>query len=495
MEYQEAKNLRGKKFTDLMTEKLLEGQGVGSSLGKTISEKTKAKVTGIKEAFDPMNIAKKLTFGSNLAPAIYGALFGRSEEDMRYFAGKGAKTKKQKDDVTKTPEKVESGDDDMAVQVLGLIYRLMKRDEDDKRLDLEEARNKLEEQEDEENTRNKELIEAITGRKIKKPPKRKTKEFGEKKDEVPEQETPTEKPAVFRPSPKRFSTTEKAPRFSTGGRPNVPTARPSTSSLATPSAARVLTGITLGTGLLATASSVVAKEEGLPRKGKAYWDPPGQTNLVSIGYGHQIKADEYKQGFILAGDEKIPLSGNKGIDTVLNPEQAQKLLQQDLPKYQNAAAGPLGDSWNKLNDVQKAALISYAYNTGSTQSLVRAGIKDAIDSGNTAAAAAIIRDRGIKTAGGNYNKQLDDRRHREAALFESQPSSETPKASSVPPAPTAGSQIDSSSKENKDLKESLNKTKSNQSTVNNTYSETQSKQTPKTQKVEDDTNPYLRKKG
>ena len=56
-------------------------------------------------------------------------------------------------------------------------------------------------------------------------------------------------------------------------------------------------------GYLGQAADFISKEEGLPKGGKAMWDPPGQNNLVSVGYGHQIQANEYKQGFIDAGGE------------------------------------------------------------------------------------------------------------------------------------------------------------------------------------------------
>ena len=38
-------------------------------------------------------------------------------------------------------------------------------------------------------------------------------------------------------------------------------------------------------------------------------------------------------------------------------EQAEKLLAIDIPKYEDAAKRPLGDSWNKLNQNQKIQLL------------------------------------------------------------------------------------------------------------------------------------------
>ena len=172
-----------------------------------------------------------------------------------------------------------------------------------------------------------------------------------------------------------------------------------------------------GGGLSSVASKFIAAHEGLPKGGKAMWDPPGQNHLVSVGYGHQIQESEYKQGFIQAGGEQIPIRGERGIDTQMTKEQAATLLAQDLPKYEKRASAPLGDAWNKLNDNQKAALISYAYNTGSTASLVKNGLKDAILAGDMATAEQIIRDKGIRTAGGQVLGALVRRRADEAALF------------------------------------------------------------------------------
>lgn len=190
------------------------------------------------------------------------------------------------------------------------------------------------------------------------------------------------------------------------------------------------------------ASEMIVKEEGLPKGGKAYFDPPGQKKLVSIGYGHQIKDSEYKSGFIQAGNESIPISGERGIDTVLSKTQSQKLLEMDLPKYEKAAAAPLGEAWSKLNDEQKASLISYAYNTGGTASLVKQGLKDAIMAGDFSKAGNIISQKGIRTAGGVENATLVKRRQHEGALFASSGSSSP---STSPSKPSSGTAVASTS--------------------------------------------------
>lgn len=209
------------------------------------------------------------------------------------------------------------------------------------------------------------------------------------------------------------------PESAGGGEGSIPGAAPKegAASAGKPSAAATSVASMPG-GYLGKAAKYIASKEGLPKGGKAYWDPPGQQNLVSVGYGHQIKPEEYQQGFIQAGDEKVSITGNKGIDTTMTPQQAEKLLAMDLPRYEQAAAKPLGEAWNKLDDNQKAALISYAYNTGSTASLVKAGLKDAILSGDMDKAAKIIAN-GVSTAGGVHNEHLAARRRDEAALFAS----------------------------------------------------------------------------
>jgi hypothetical protein len=91
MEYSTAKSIRGRTLSSLITQKIRAGGGVTSAIRSSVSEKMRAKGLGIKEKFDPLNIAKFLTGGSNLAPAILGRLTGRKQSDINYFSG-GRKT-------------------------------------------------------------------------------------------------------------------------------------------------------------------------------------------------------------------------------------------------------------------------------------------------------------------------------------------------------------------------------------------------------------------
>lgn len=404
-------------------------------------------------------------------------------------------TKNFTENIKNTPQKmanqVTKGDtpEQSAENILGDIYKLMEQDREDLLTQRGRAVSKLKDQEEKEELWHGELIKALRYRK--------NVSEGNISEES---ETTAQKSKQLKPSEKG----SKSFRSSTSSRrPNVPKSSGSTASRAGSSGFSGLSfaSIGLGAGLtgiaLGSASSIIAREEGLPSNNKAMWDPPNQRNLVSIGYGHQIQAQEYKQGFIQAGNEQIPIKGNHGIDTTMTPEQAKKLLEIDLPKYVQKAKQPLGESWNKLNDNQKAALTSYAYNTGSTESLVRAGLKTAIDNNDMNTAAAIIRDRGIRTAGGQLNSTLIARRAREAAIFQtassqSNKTKNVPQTFSVPSVPSSSS-VSAISNTNKDLKESLQN--NNQTTIINNSITPQAQGTKAVvpMPIEDDSPSYLRK--
>lgn len=159
MEYQKAKDIRGTSFGDLMAKKLLEGGGIGESLKATVSQKTKAKMTGIKESFDPLNMAKFMTGGSSLGPALLGKLMGRSKKDIKFFAGK---TRKGRDSASK----LGALDDDTDItSILYDIEKLLSESLEYDKMQLDKENNFAEEKESERLRRHKELIEAITGKK------------------------------------------------------------------------------------------------------------------------------------------------------------------------------------------------------------------------------------------------------------------------------------------------------------------------------------------
>ena len=200
-DYVKAAKVRNTKLTDLITKKIVEGQGVGSSIKQGLSEKARAKATGIKETFDPLNIAKKLTGG--LGAAILGRATGRKQEDIEYFTDtkrKRGNTAKLYSSATKVPTK-KDGDTNIDVKkelknistavhtkvaegqrprlqkgdgvasVLGKLYNLMKQYHDDDITRMELDRDFKKEKEEKEQRWHEELIDAILGRKQKGPTK------------------------------------------------------------------------------------------------------------------------------------------------------------------------------------------------------------------------------------------------------------------------------------------------------------------------------------
>jgi hypothetical protein len=182
--YQQAADIRKKGLFSTITDKLIAGQGIGSSVGGAISEKTQATVKGFKEKFDILNIAKTLTGGSNLAPALLGKVLGRKKEDNAYFAG----VKNKKIDGLSSKKTNE-----MAVEVLGLIYREMVRTEEQRKIDFADAEEEKNKELKAEDTRNKQIIAALTGRKRSTKRVKVEKETKEKKEPTKKDKTPTSK--------------------------------------------------------------------------------------------------------------------------------------------------------------------------------------------------------------------------------------------------------------------------------------------------------------
>jgi len=179
MSYQRAAEIRKKSLKNLITDKLVEGEGIGSSIGGSISEKMKARSKGLKEKFDPLNIAKMLT--GKLGSALLGKITGRSKEDIGYFAGnkKYKETKPKPSYVNANLNKSDPGlyssisegnnqsmkKGDGFATVLARMYNLIKSQqiESIKRFRIEKNFKKIEEKQ--KNKWNKELIDALKNRK------------------------------------------------------------------------------------------------------------------------------------------------------------------------------------------------------------------------------------------------------------------------------------------------------------------------------------------
>lgn len=161
-----------------------------------------------------------------------------------------------------------------------------------------------------------------------------------------------------------------------------------------------LDNIGLSNDWVGLATKFVAKNEGFTPT--AAWD----VNSYRLGFG---------------SDKVLTIDGNlrdvmKGDTTT--PEDALKVLQYEMSEvYKRRLVGnakyQIPESiFNKLNDNQKAALISYVYNVGS----LRVGIANALKSGDFSSAAKQIAA-GPITGGGVVYKGLIRRRKEESELF------------------------------------------------------------------------------
>lgn len=160
MEYAQARNIRGSKLSNLITDKIVSGSSVTGAVRGAISEKIRAKATGIKEKFDPLNIAKFVTGGSRLAPAILGRLTGRSDKDIRYFAGSKTSLKSRSTKIDRMPERP-AGSSEVA-ENLSKIYNLLARSrENDMRMRAIE-RSFMEEKRNEDERRHQEFMRALS---------------------------------------------------------------------------------------------------------------------------------------------------------------------------------------------------------------------------------------------------------------------------------------------------------------------------------------------
>jgi len=159
MNYQQAEGIRKKSFGSLLGEQ--EG-GFGKSLKKTISLKSQARMKGFKEKFDPLNIAKFVTGGSNFAPAALGKLFGRSKEDIARFSGS-----KLRDDSGSTATKIGKLEgENETLDILMKIYEFMQKSNEEKIKQRDSENSFAEENKLEKDRQHKALIAAITGKPI-----------------------------------------------------------------------------------------------------------------------------------------------------------------------------------------------------------------------------------------------------------------------------------------------------------------------------------------
>ena len=530
MDYQKAKDIRGKKFSELMTDKLVAGEGIGSSFTKTISERSKARFTGLKEKFDPLNIAKVLTGGSRLGPALLGKMTGASKERMSYFAGDPKKKKIEALASGIKPKSLE-----MATISLGNIYELLKKDKEEKKLQRELSYSKEEEQEFEEDKRNRELIKALTARV--KP--RKKKKVEEKKVEEPKKPKETEKPAPARKGKGKgkapTKTTEKTTAPAEAPKPTAPPVTkptapatkptaPATKPTAAPSpkvpsiktaekvtkgaavAGALSGGLGLVTAVLASAglskkaqanvlAQVEAESNFVPQSESLFYTTAAGI-MNTFGKG-RIPSEEFAQQFVSKkGDNRSEQLANHvyaKTDGNSSPGDGWKYRGRGFLQITGKNA------YKALGDHLKVDLVSNPDLLNTPEIAAKAlpwfflSYKKNLTKGDPKSLediSLVNKAVGFSDPTRKKGQKGDKDLAREKLALKY-----AEKDLSIPTSVSTGSQIDTASKENKDLKSSLNKDRPKQTVVNNTTVNSEMQNVnPSTENVVDDRPALIKKR-
>ena len=178
MSYREAAQLRERGFFGGITQGLVDKKGIGRSISDTF----KAKAIGIKEKFDPMNMAKMI--GGKFGAGLYGKVMGRNQEDMEHFTGmKGKKSKAKEiggDKSTKVDEsdpmlnEVSDGErsklkkGDALATALGKLYNLIKLHNVEEGKQFKIKKKDAKKDEKRKQKWHAEIIKALTGKKYVK---------------------------------------------------------------------------------------------------------------------------------------------------------------------------------------------------------------------------------------------------------------------------------------------------------------------------------------
>lgn len=142
-------------------------------------------------------------------------------------------------------------------------------------------------------------------------------------------------------------------------------------------------------------------------------DPIG---IWTEGYGRAMIDPRTKQ-FLKGANNKAYA---ESIRTITNEVEATMALAEDLVRYGNIAKNAVGATyWDKLNDNQKGALVSFVYNcgTGKPQYRIFGNIQKYLDGKMTKKDLQTYWESSVIKGGGVVLKGLVRRRKAEAVLF------------------------------------------------------------------------------
>jgi len=496
MDYQKAKDVRGKSFSSLLIDNIVGGGGVGSSLSKTISEKTQASVKGIKQAFDPLQIAKTLTFGGNIAPALLGRAMGRSKGDIKFFTGR---TRKRRSAFASALDNSASGigQANPAVEALGNIYDLLVEKDELRKQEILDREKESKNEEDYAEFVNQELIKALTARR--KPSKEK-KQYRDEKGrfakeppvEAPKS-APAPKPATPAPAPKP-ATPAPAPKPATpAAKPPAPAAKPTV---------KPSTAVKLSTGAAAISifgeTGAKTPEQALKKGGQIVGNDPsaGYYSYGIFGMNSKSKTiDDFVVQNPQFGFKEKP--GTKEFNEEwkkVASERAKELFDAQMDWYEKNVFDPLkkdlssklpngfgedprvisyfADRRIQYGKVQENSAIEYAKSSSTPTEFLEKITDYDLNTLNLSFPTALKNNPDIR-------KGLENRVKNRKSLSLSINNS--------------GNVIVTGAKENQELKESLNRDKRAQDTVTNNITTNTSQKTEEREEPADD-KPALMKK-
>ena len=381
MNYYEAAKIRKKGFAGLMTDKLTSGQGVFSSVRSTLSDRSKARSMAFKEKFDPLNIAKVLTGGSSLAPAILGRLLGRKSSDINYFSGKKEYTPRRESSYFNnyTPPSMSSGGSQKATRVLEKMLSFMEKSRTDDMQEQDTLDSFKEMNENKREDRHKEVmdvfIEATKVRRkamkhmAKEAKKRPAREKAEtKKEPAPSKTEPkTEAPSTTKPVettpttvPAPSTTTPKLPTVSSAVTEAAKTAAKTVTGGAAKTAVKVGAGVA---GISAAAALSIERETGKSAKDaitKVGQIVPNDPKPGVSSYGvFGINSGGSIQSFI-KDNPQFELSAkpaSKEFDeqwSKISKERPQEMLEAQLKWFDKNITIPVKNDLNKILPTQFA---------------------------------------------------------------------------------------------------------------------------------------------
>src|SRR5215469_5872878 len=131
----------------------------------------------------------------------------------------------------------------------------------------------------------------------------------------------------------------------------------------------------------------------------------GDQGFTDVGYGHLITPDERSSGFIKTSIGNVPINN-------ITAEQQDAIFNADWDKYESMVKAQV-PGYDKLNDNQKEALVSYTYNVGHFPT----NMAERLNAGDMQGTSDLLRHGVATGVKSGYMPQLAQRRAAEADLF------------------------------------------------------------------------------